>query len=40
MADQARGDRVEHLFQGEAAARRDGDEGLLVIGGAAIGQRL
>ena len=40
MADQARGDRIEHFFQGEAAARGDGDERLLVVGGAAGRQLL
>ena len=35
MADQPRRHRIEHLFEAEAAGRGDGDDRLLVIGGAA-----
>ena len=40
MPDQPRGHRVEHLAQAEAAARRDGDDRLLVIGRPVCRQRL
>ena len=40
VADQARGHAVEHLAQDEAAGRGDGDDGLLVIGGAPVRQLL
>src|SRR6478736_5323366 len=38
VADQARRDAVEHAPQHEAAARRDQDARLLVVGGASIGE--
>ncbi len=40
MADQARGHRIEHFLQGEAAGRGDGDDRLLVIRRPMCGQRL
>ena len=40
VADQARRDAVEHAPQHEAAARRDQDARLLVIGRASIGELL
>jgi hypothetical protein len=40
MADQARGNAVEHPPQDEATARCDHDARLFVVGGSAIGERL
>jgi hypothetical protein len=40
VADQARGHAVEHLAQDKAARGGHGDDGLLVVGGAAVGQVL
>ena len=39
MADQARGNAVEHPPQDEAAARCDHNTRLLIVGGSAIGER-
>ena len=38
VADQTRRDAVEHAPQHEAAARRDQDARLLVVGGASVGE--
>ncbi len=40
MTDQARGHRIEHPLQDEAAGRGDGDDRLFIIGGPARRQRL
>jgi len=40
MTDQARGHRIKHPLQDEAAGRGDGDDRLLIIGGPARRQRL
>ena len=40
LADQSRGDRIEHLAQREGAGAGDVDIDLLVVGGLAIGQLL
>ena len=40
VADQARGHAAEHLAQDKAARGGHGDDSLLVVGGAAVGQVL
>src|SRR3954447_21046611 len=40
MSDQTGRTAVDHAPQDEAAARRDQDAGLLIVGGSSLGQRL